>query len=120
MYRDDILSRSILLSLSTCHHILTYMVIIRAEVEDIYDGFVHLTNVAIQKAAENYDERTGGKMDLQSLKLFLVSRYGVDRIDSLFHKIQMIILKSLIAVQHIMMNDRHCFELYGEYVSYLF
>ena len=96
------------------------MVIIRTEVQDIYDGFVHLTNVAIQKAAENYDERTGGKMDLQSLKLFLVSRYGVDRIDALFHEIQMIIVKSLVAVQHIMISDRHCFELYGEYVSYLF
>ena len=99
---------------------LTYMVFIRAEVQDIYDGFVHLTNVAIQKAAENYDERTGGKMDLQSLKLFLISRYGVDRIDALFHEIQMIIMKSLIAVQHIMISDRHCFELYGEYASFLF
>jgi tubulin polyglutamylase TTLL9 len=27
---------------------------------DINDIFKHLTNVAIQKTAENYDERTGG------------------------------------------------------------
>lgn len=95
------------------------MITICAEIQDVYNGFVHLTNVAIQKSAENYDERTGGKMDLQALKLFLTSRYGVDRIDVLFHEIQMIILKSLIAVQHIMINDRHCFELYGECFIYL-
>ena len=31
-----------------------------SDTQDIYNGFVHLTNVAIQKTAENYDERTGG------------------------------------------------------------
>lgn len=30
-----------------------------SDTQDIYNGFVHLTNVAIQKTAENYDERTG-------------------------------------------------------------
>ena len=30
-----------------------------SNIEDIYNGFMHLTNVAIQKTAENYDERTG-------------------------------------------------------------
>ena len=49
-----------------------------SDVQDIYNGFVHLTNVAIQKTAENYDERTGGKMELQALKMFLMSRwYGI-------------------------------------------
>ena len=52
-----------------------------------------MTNVAIQKTAENYDERTGGKMELQSLKLFLLSRYGVERVDALFWEIQMIVRK---------------------------
>lgn len=28
-------------------------------IDDIYNSFVHLTNVAIQKTADNYDERTG-------------------------------------------------------------
>lgn len=32
-----------------------------SDIEDIYNGFVHLTNVAIQKTAENYDDRTGGE-----------------------------------------------------------
>lgn len=79
----------------------------------IANGFVHLTNVAIQKTADNYDERTGGKMELQALKLFLMARYGADRVDGLFWEIQLIILRSLLAVQPVMISDRHCFELYG-------
>lgn len=58
-----------------------------SNMQDIYNGFVHLTNVAIQKTAENYDERTGGKMELQALKLYLMSRYGVERIDALFWEV---------------------------------
>ena len=81
--------------------------------QSIYDGFAHLTNVAIQKTAENYDDRTGNKMELQALKLYLMSQYGTERIDALFWEIQMIVLKSLLAVQHVMINDKHCFELYG-------
>ena len=84
-----------------------------SDVEDIYNGFVHLTNVAIQKTAENYDERTGGKMELQALKMFLMSKYGVERTDALFWEMQLIMLRALLAVQHVMINDRHCFELYG-------
>lgn len=69
--------------------------------EDIYDGFMHLTNVAIQKTAENYDNRTGGKMELQALKLYLMSIYGVERVDALFWEMQMIVIKSLLAVQQV-------------------
>lgn len=85
-----------------------------SNMDDIYNEFIHLTNVAIQKTAENYDERTGGKMELQALKLYLMSRYGVERIDALFWEIQMIILRSLLAVQSVMIQDRHCYELYGK------
>lgn len=58
-----------------------------SNMQDIYNGFVHLTNVAIQKTAENYDERTGGKMELQALKLYLMTKYGVERIDALFWEV---------------------------------
>jgi len=54
---------------------------------DINDIFKHLTNVAIQKTADNYDERTGGKMELQALKMYLMSRYGVERVDALFWEV---------------------------------
>merc|ERR1719201_574306 len=56
---------------------------------------MHLTNVAIQKTDENYDKRTGGKWDLKRLK------------------IHMIIIRSLLACGNVMINDKHCFELYG-------
>lgn len=84
-----------------------------SDAQDIYNGFVHLTNVAIQKTADNYDERTGGKMELQGLKLLLMSKYGTERVDTLFWEIQLIILRALLAVQQVMINDKHCFELYG-------
>ena len=84
-----------------------------SDTQDIYNGFMHLTNVAIQKTAENYDERTGGKMELQALKLYLMTSYGQERVDALFWEMQMIILRSLLAVQQVMISDKHCFELYG-------
>ena len=80
---------------------------------DIANSFVHLTNVAIQKTAENYDARSGGKMDVRSLKLYMISQFGREMVDECFWRIQMLVLRSLFAVQHVMINDRHCYELYG-------
>lgn len=57
-------------------------------------------------------------MELQSLKLFLMRRFGPERVDALFWEIQMVILRSLLAVQPIMINDKHCFELYGKLIAY--
>ena len=74
---------------------------------------MHLTNVAIQKHGENYNSETGGKWDLRQLKLHLVSRHGIATVDKMFYDIQMMIIHSLLAVQPVMMNDKHCFELYG-------
>jgi tubulin polyglutamylase TTLL9 len=74
---------------------------------------VHLTNVAIQKTAENYDARSGGKKDLRSLKLLLATQHGMAAVDQLFLAIERVIVRSLIAVQHVMIADKHCFELYG-------
>ncbi|CAN0009254.1 unnamed protein product, partial [Heterosigma akashiwo] len=33
--------------------------------------------------------------------------------DKLFYEIQMIVIRSLHSVQPVMINDKHCFELYG-------
>ena len=81
--------------------------------EDITNNYIHLTNVAIQKTSEKYNETTGGKWDLRSLKLYLISKYGKDKIIDTFNGILDIILKSLKAVQKSIINDKHCFELYG-------
>jgi tubulin polyglutamylase TTLL9 len=84
-----------------------------SDTQDIYDDFMHLTNVAIQKSAADYDDRTGNKMELQALKMYLMTIYGQERVDALFWEMQMVILRSLLAVSHVMINDRHCFEVYG-------
>eukprot|EP00921_Rhytidocystis_pertsovi_P015887 GHVQ01025153.1.p1 GENE.GHVQ01025153.1~~GHVQ01025153.1.p1 ORF type:complete len:416 (-),score=30.71 GHVQ01025153.1:429-1676(-) len=74
---------------------------------------MHLTNVAVQKNSDKYDESSGGKWPLRNLKLHLISRYGHDKVNKLMIGIHNTILKSLIAVQKVMINDKHCFELYG-------
>jgi len=81
--------------------------------EDISNMQVHLTNVAIQKNSDTYDRTTGGKWDLRSLKIFLFAKYGREKVNNLFNDIQDIVLKSLLSVQKVIVNDRHCFELYG-------
>jgi len=77
------------------------------------DQSIHLTNVAIQKKQDGYDDETGGKWLLRDLKLYLMSRYGTTLVDKLFFDMQTVIVNSLKSVQSIMMNDKHCFELYG-------
>ncbi|CAK73860.1 unnamed protein product (macronuclear) [Paramecium tetraurelia] len=85
----------------------------RYDNEDITNTYVHLTNVAIQKTSDNYDEKLGGKWDLQKLKLFLMTKYGQDKVQECFYNVQQLMIKSLLAVQKIIINDKHCFELYG-------
>jgi tubulin polyglutamylase TTLL9 len=82
-------------------------------VEEISNTFMHLTNVAIQKTAENYDEKLGGKWDIRSMKLFLISKFGDEKVDTCFMLIQDLIIKSLQSVAKTIINDKHCFELYG-------
>jgi tubulin polyglutamylase TTLL9 len=82
-------------------------------VEDIQNNYVHLTNVAIQKTSENYDERLGGKWDLRGMKLFLMSKYGQEKVSESFAQIQEMIIRCLQSVQKTIINDKHCFELYG-------
>ncbi len=72
-----------------------------------------MTNVAIQKTSENYDERLGGKWDLRGMKLYLISRYGQEKVSEAFALMQDMILKTLQSVQKTIINDKHFFELYG-------
>ncbi|KAJ7556751.1 hypothetical protein O6H91_05G096800 [Diphasiastrum complanatum] len=81
--------------------------------EDILNNYVHLTNFAIQKTAPTYDSKNGTKWPLHSLKLHMISKHGEKAIDALFHEIQLTIIRSLLAVQNVIIQDKHCFELYG-------
>merc|ERR1719253_2499146 len=81
--------------------------------EDLSNAMVHLTNVAVQKQSDNYDEKRGGKWDLHSLKLYLMSTEDPEKLNELFCAIQDVVVFSLLAVQKVMIQDKHCFELYG-------
>ena len=74
--------------------------------EDITNNFIHLTNVAIQKTAANYDSKTGGKWSIRNLKVFLQSRHGEERVEELFNNIRMLIIRSLLAVQPVIIHDK--------------
>lgn len=72
-----------------------------------------MTNVAIQKKGDDYDAETGGKWDVRSLKLYLMAKYGVARVNQLFFNIQLICIRSLLAVQKVIISDKQSFEMYG-------
>lgn len=75
--------------------------------------FIHLTNVAIQKHNEDYNEVHGGKWSLANLRLYLNAMYGADATRKMFDDIASAMLHSVKAVKKVVMNDKHCFECYG-------
>jgi tubulin polyglutamylase TTLL1 len=133
------------------------------DITDIDNEYIHLTNVAIQKHADDYNSAHGGarvprrprarvdpaaprrpqvcpcasgprlnahlscadlfapalapvcagKLSVQNLRLYLEGAYGLEPVDKLFEEIGWIIVHSLKAVQAVVINDRHCFEVYG-------
>ena len=51
---------------------------------------------------------------LNRMRLYLISKYGHDRVNNCFGRIQDLIIKTMEAVQKVMHTDRnHSFELYG-------
>mmetsp|Transcript_8614 Transcript_8614/g.13245 ORF Transcript_8614/g.13245 Transcript_8614/m.13245 type:complete len:411 (-) Transcript_8614:119-1351(-) len=80
---------------------------------DVANPFVHLTNVAIQKTADEYNTNHGGKWNIQHLRLFIEATWGKKNAARLFDDVDHIIVHSLRAVQASLINDKHCFECYG-------
>uniref|UniRef100_A0A914E5B7 Tubulin--tyrosine ligase-like protein 9 n=1 Tax=Acrobeloides nanus TaxID=290746 RepID=A0A914E5B7_9BILA len=85
----------------------------RYSIESFEDAFVHLTNVAIAKSAADYDPERGLKWSLDKLKRYIHATYGIEAVDKLLEKIAGIIIYSLKSVQSLIIQDSHCFELYG-------
>ncbi|CAH8516244.1 unnamed protein product [Heterobilharzia americana] len=85
----------------------------RFSLDSIDDQYIHLTNIAVQKTAPDYDAEKGCKWSIGRLRRQLLAQYGYDKIAELFHQIDMIFIGSLLSVQKIMINDKRCFELYG-------
>ncbi|XP_068198943.1 probable tubulin polyglutamylase TTLL9 [Antennarius striatus] len=85
----------------------------RFSLSSIDDKYMHLTNVAIQKAAPDYDPEKGCKWQMQQLRRYLTAKNGRDVVEILFKEMDNIFVSSLLSVQKVIINDKHCFELYG-------
>lgn len=84
-----------------------------ANLNELDNMFVHLTNVSIQKQGEDYNAVHGGKWTVENLRLFLEGTRGKEITDKLFEDINWQIVHSLKSVAGVIANDRHCFECYG-------
>lgn len=80
---------------------------------DMDNPFVHLTNVAIQKRGDDYNESHGNKWPIHLLRLYIAGTRSEAVADELFRGINEAIIYSLKSVQNVIINDRRCFELYG-------
>merc|ERR1719163_211218 len=58
-------------------------------------------------------KRTGAKWDMKNFKRYLVAVAGIEAVNRLMTSIESIVIHSLLSVQKVMINDKHCFELYG-------
>ena len=81
---------------------------------DIDNPYVHLTNHAIQKKDEAYDADISDlKWSILELKRFMTTKHGAEAVNACFAGIQSIIVNSLRSVSNVIINDKHCFEMYG-------
>ncbi|XP_077192171.1 putative tubulin polyglutamylase TTLL9 isoform X2 [Paroedura picta] len=85
----------------------------RFTLNTIDDQYVHLTNVAVQKTAPDYDPEKGCKWMIQQFRLYLTAKHGAETVEFLFAEMDNIFIKSLQSVQKVIISDKHCFELYG-------
>ena len=80
---------------------------------DYSDLSIHATNVAIQKTQSNYDASIGCKWNINRLRVYLTATIGYLKTNELFIAIEQVILLSLFAVQHKIIQSSNCFELFG-------
>uniref|UniRef100_A0A8D3CB34 Tubulin--tyrosine ligase-like protein 9 n=1 Tax=Scophthalmus maximus TaxID=52904 RepID=A0A8D3CB34_SCOMX len=85
----------------------------RFSLSSIDDKYMHLTNVAVQRTAPDYDPEKGCKWQMQQLRRYLTAKHGREIVETLFKEMDNIFVRSLLSVQKVMINDKHCFELYG-------
>lgn len=50
---------------------------------------------------------------LDKLRLYLITKFGVQKVEECFLKIQKLIIKTLSAGSQIIVHDKRCFALYG-------
>jgi len=84
-----------------------------SEISDLNNMMAHLTNVAVQKNADDYNTDHGSKWSIENLRFYLEQTRGKTATEKCFDEIKNIIYISLKSVQSIIINDKHCFEMYG-------
>jgi len=87
-----------------------------ANIRDSKNAAAHLTNIAVQKqtlASRAAYQRTGAKWSMSKFKQYLLMNNPPEKVNALMMEIENVIIHSLLSVQKIMINDKHCFELYG-------
>uniref|UniRef100_A0AAY4B9E8 Tubulin--tyrosine ligase-like protein 9 n=1 Tax=Denticeps clupeoides TaxID=299321 RepID=A0AAY4B9E8_9TELE len=94
-------------------YLISERCVTRFSLSSIDDQYVHLTNVAVQKTAPDYDPEKDCKWQLQQLRRYLTAKHGRETVERLFQDIDNIFVRSLLSVQKVIINDKHCFELYG-------
>ena len=75
--------------------------------------FSHLTNSSFQKYSPKYNDVHGGKWPLTQLFTYIELNYGKEKLAKLQREITRVYLTTLKSVQNVILNDKHCFELYG-------
>lgn len=76
--------------------------------------YMHLTNVAIQKKNEQYDENTGMKWPISKLKQYLLTKHGQAATSKLFGDIQVDIFAwymVLLTLTWPVVNLKHCVSI---------
>lgn len=68
---------------------------------------------ALLKYALSFALSQGCKWQMQQLRQYLTAKHGFETVQTLFKEIDNIFIRSLLSVQKIIINDKHCFELYG-------
>mmetsp|Transcript_29221 Transcript_29221/g.76529 ORF Transcript_29221/g.76529 Transcript_29221/m.76529 type:complete len:406 (+) Transcript_29221:100-1317(+) len=84
-----------------------------ASLSELDNMFVHLTNVAIQKHSDTYNNVHGGKWSVENFRRYLEGTRGKAATDKMFQDMYWVIVQSLKSVQAVIFNDPHCFEIYG-------
>ena len=80
----------------------------RFTTERIEDSYVHLTNVAIQKKAPDYNPDRGAKWPLTSLRRYLNQSKGNEETEAAFKRINDVFWYSLQAVQDRVWSSAFC------------
>ncbi|KAG5837919.1 hypothetical protein ANANG_G00218220 [Anguilla anguilla] len=79
------------------------------------DGFARFSNTRF--SLNSLDDQcilpSGCKWQMQQLRRYLTARHGAETVEQLFRDIDTIFIRSLQSVQKVIINDKHCFELYG-------